>query len=60
MHAEICSEVKNYGSQTSTCNACVSETMMKSVLLRWAPSLNDGRDIVQILKVDLAHQLDLA
>ena len=29
------------GSNTRTRNACVSETMMKSVLLRWAPSLNE-------------------
>ena len=29
------------GSQTRTRNACVSERWMKSVLLRWAPSLND-------------------
>ena len=29
------------GSQTRRHNECVSETMMKFVLLRWAPSLND-------------------
>ena len=28
------------GSQTRMHNACVSDSMMKSVLLPWAPSLN--------------------
>ena len=30
-----------HGSQTRIHNVCVSETRMISVLLRWAPSLND-------------------
>ena len=45
IHAYIklsCSEKLCFlGSQTRMHNACVSETMMKSVSQRWAPSLND-------------------
>ena len=46
MHAEICPVMKNGVSMglRHACtlhNACMSDSMMKYVLRRWAPSLND-------------------
>ena len=40
-HARILFRTRMHAnSDTEAYTACVSETMMKSVLLRWAPSLN--------------------